>query len=454
MANDNLTLLEIQDLIIKFNLDESINDLKKYYAAPTTWEIMKQSRRETSHTQFLAWFFDNKDFNADPNAGPVKRFIVLLLKWANRQNGAKFNNELADSIYQQDFSIISSKAVSEHSIEVKKKSSSWPTYGEGSIDILITVLANIYGTKRTIHIVVENKIDAPETTKCFDINGKRLKNPNINNTATTLYQTEAYYQYMTDNYSDDINLFVYLKPTDCRLDIISEAECKEKAFIQINYQELLDYIIQPVSEQTDISAENVYRLKDYIKALGKPSETDDEKANDKQQTSNKKTTIMAMEQKERDLLIKFFEKNEDLIRAAINALGDKELSESMAKIPKGRVRRYSINNGTDHFTMYEVLEMFVEKRLQSKNSPTINDIEDINEEINKYIGKRSKRTNVTADPNKTVAKEDVHKGEIKIKGLSVRYTKEWAGDKDGNFTKFKNKVNANFPDFQINEIQL
>ena len=30
MATDNLTEQDIKDLIIKFNLDESINDLKRY----------------------------------------------------------------------------------------------------------------------------------------------------------------------------------------------------------------------------------------------------------------------------------------------------------------------------------------------------------------------------------------------------------------------------------------
>ena len=55
METNNLTEQEIKDLIIKFNLDESINDLKKYYATPTTWEIIKQARHETCHTQFIAW---------------------------------------------------------------------------------------------------------------------------------------------------------------------------------------------------------------------------------------------------------------------------------------------------------------------------------------------------------------------------------------------------------------
>ena len=79
MTIGNLTEQDIKDLIIKFNLDESINDLKRYYSTPTTWEIINQSRKETRHTQFLAWFFGNKDFNADPNAGPIKKLIVLIV---------------------------------------------------------------------------------------------------------------------------------------------------------------------------------------------------------------------------------------------------------------------------------------------------------------------------------------------------------------------------------------
>lgn len=62
MATDNLTEQEIKDLIIKFNLDESINDLKRYYATPTTWEIINQSRKETRHTKQWSDGGDNPTF--------------------------------------------------------------------------------------------------------------------------------------------------------------------------------------------------------------------------------------------------------------------------------------------------------------------------------------------------------------------------------------------------------
>lgn len=455
MANDNLSLLEIQDLIIKFNLDESINDLKKYYATPTTWEIIKQSRRETSHTQFLAWLFDNKDFNADPNSGPIKKLIVLLLKWANRQKCAFFDEELAESIYSQNLSIISYKVKPEFPIFIgsnisdvadDSNESNKPSYGEGSIDIFITVIAEINSTVRTIHIAIENKIDAPETKKCFDDKGKLLKKPKKTDNITTIFQTEAYFQYVTEVLSneEDINLFVYLKPTDCSLDNIKEAECAVKGYIQINYQELLDYIIQPIYEQEDISSENVFRLKDYIKTLGKPSETDDENVDN----SNKKITIMAMEQRERDLLTKFFENNETLIRAAVNALGDEDLSASMAKVPSKQSRVYSINNSQTHYTMYEVLEQFIKYRIGEKNVT----IKEINDEINGYIYKRNgNRVNLSDDPDTEVYRESLHYGEFEVGGLCIRYTKEW-GDNGGNFTSLRTSINEKYTDFQINAI--
>ena len=298
MTIGNLTEQDIKDLIIKFNLDESINDLKRYYSTPTTWEIINQSRKETRHTQFLAWFFGNKDFNADPNAGPIKKLIVLLLKWANMQENAAFDEELANSIYSQSLSILSYNVTPEYDILVEP-------YGEGDIDILVSCVAKVNDVERNINIAIENKIGAPETTK------KRFGK---DGTETTLYQTKAYYQYITKEYKDDINLFVFLKPTDRDLENVKQAECKCDKYIQINYQELLDNIIQPVCDQKDISVENKYRLKDYIKTLGKPAETDED--------TNKNIIIMAMNQKERELLTIFFKNNEDLIRAAINALGD------------------------------------------------------------------------------------------------------------------------------------
>lgn len=433
MTTENLTEQDIKDLIIKFNLDESINDLKRYYSTPTTWDIINQSRKETRHTQFLAWFFGNKDFNADPNTGPIKKLIVLLLKWANMQENAAFDEELENSIYSQSLSILSYDVIAEYPIYIEP-------YGEGDIDIFIECAAKVNNVDRKINIAIENKIGAPETTKCFDKDGIRLSKPNEKNTETILYQTDAYHQYITEKHKNDINLFVFLKPTDCNLEDVEQAECKCDKYIQINYQELLDNIIQPVSDQKDISEENRYRLKDYIKTLGKPAETDDD--------NNKNIIIMAMTQKERELLTTFFKNNEDLIRAAINALDDKELSESMAKLERtSRSKNTYRINGQGCYSMYEVLEEFVKFRL---NNTSVS-VQDINKEIADFLG--SGRVNVS-DTQKPVFQEGKKPhGTFTFNGREIRYTKQWSdGGSNPTFTKFRVGVSGKYTDFQIDVI--
>ena len=220
---------------------------------------------------------------------------------------------------------------------------------------------------------------------------------------------------------------------------VERAECKCDKYIQINYQEILDNIIQPVCDQKDISVENMYRLKDYIKTLGKPAETDDD--------TNKNIIIMAMEQKERELLTTFFKNNEDLIRAAINALGDEELSKSMAKLERKSRSKNTYNiNGKGCYSMYEVLEKFVEFRL----ADTSVSVQDIDKEIAKFI--HSERVNVSDTQGRLVFQEGKKShGTFTFNGREIRYTKQWSdGGSNPTFTRFREGVSGKYTnDFQI-----
>lgn len=477
---DYLTEQEIKDLIVKFNLDETINDLKRYYSTPTTWEIINQSRKETCHTQFLAWFFGNKDFNADPNMGPAKKLIVLLLKWANKQDGVYFDEELANSIYSQGFSILSCPVVkSEYPISIQRASADNPVYGDGNIDIFITCKAKVNDEERNVNIVIENKINSPETTKCFDKDGKIQKRRNKEDAEITLFQTEAYYQYITEKYKKDINLYVFLKPT-INMEDIKSSGCKCDKYVKINYQELLDNILQPVCEQKDIAAENMFRLKEYIRALGKSSEI-----GDKADNNSSKSIIMAMEQKERNLLTDFFLNNEDLIRAAIEAYCDGEITKNLSdelsrmlidffknnkdlictavevsgdkelsgKLTSGLGKRHTRNsytiNKSGNYSMYEVLEKFVEFRLSGSPSASVGDI---NKEINSYIN--SKRVNVSDTQCFKVFRQGKRPHGVcpfnSRDGQEIRYTKQWGdGRSDTTFTRFREGVSREYPNFQI-----
>ena len=189
----------------------------------------------------------------------------------------------------------------------------------------------------------------------------------------------------------------------------------------------------------------MYRLKDYIKTLGKPAETDDDKDSD----TNKNIIIMAMEQKERELLTTFFKNNEDLIRAAINALGIPELSQSMAKVAQGgHPRRAYAINGNGSYSMYDVLEKFVEYRLANSSDS----VQDINKEITGYIG--GGRVNVSDTQNIRVFQEGKKShGTFTFNGREIRYTKQWGdGDSKSNFCKFRENVSKIYRNFQITVI--
>lgn len=154
---------------------------------------------------------------------------------------------------------------------------------------------------------------------------------------------------------------------------------------------------------------------------------------------------MAMEQKEKELLATFFANNEDLIRASIDALGNEELSKSMAKIER-KATRCTINgkgNGDEFFTMHQVVEEFIKFRLKDNIR-----IKDIDEEIRGFLNTKVIKV---GDSDSPVENGDEKRfKEKKIEGQIIRYSTQWGeGGTNPTFTKFRNGVNKKYPDFKI-----
>lgn len=428
-VDSELTKEKVREMVLAFNFDSSVEKLRRYYATPTVWEITGQARKETSHTQFLAYLFGTK-FNEDCNYSAVKRLLLLLLKWAENQNIENFHPVLAESVYKQSLTISKCQACTEVLASEKDR--------KGRIDVLINCEAEIHDeansiSNKQINILIEGKIDAPETK-----NGDS-------------FQTDMYHKYITDEYGGDenINLFVYLKPSRKKLlSEIKEPECHCKKYIQIDFQELLDNVIQPISEQKELSPEHQFILKDYIRALGKPSETENGK-------QSKQIRTMAIGKEEKELLHSIFNKNEMLIRAMIDNLGDEKLSESMANYH--RTNRYSINgkiNGKEGYTMYGVLEEFIKFRFKARASiqESIQErIQEIDREIRSFVYIRRK------NPLVSEAKkgEDKRWKKFKLKdGPEIVYSTQWGdGGQLTNFTKFRQNVSVAYPNqFEVNKL--
>ena len=413
-------IMDIDDIKRKlqiFATSEIVEQLKLYYSKTSSWEVANIARKEIRHTLFLNWFFNNKEFNDYA----CMKLIALLHIYAAQQETSHFSEELAESFLIRSLEILSCSS----SAEVLFCDNN---YGEGYLDLLITCNVKLNrDEEKKLNILIENKIDSPET--------KKKKGNKI------LYQTDAYYKHINKKYPNDINLFVFLKPiTDYDLNNLTKPECKNEYYIQINYQQLLDCVIQPVLEKINPISNAYFLIEDYIRALGKPTETENQ--ND--------ITIMAIQKKEKELLKKFFEQNEDLIRAAIDNIGDKELSAAMNKTPKAETRLYRIKNkGKATYTNVQVIEEYVKHELkQQKNIATIN------QEMNSFIYKSSsKRINV-CDASDSVFREDLHHYQFEYEGNLYKVTKEWSDKKNSdNFWKLREGISAKYTDFQIEQVQ-
>lgn len=292
---DNFTIDQIRDEIIKFKNDPDFQKLENFYYSKSFSEILGVSRREISHSGFFAWLLGNLESH---NLGefPIKKFLDIILKFSNDKLKSK-HSDLFNSFVTEDYSIERLFIKSEYAIK-----------NVGRLDIYIELTLLIAGKTKNIKLVIENKVESRENND----------------------QTNSYYNFFNPTENDDnIVIYVYLTPiSTLELIELTEPECNCKAFIQINYQSIVDYLIEPALNQ-NISSRTQNILTEYLKSLSQPSI-------DEEADGHKQELIMALGNEERKLLSSFWEKNQKLILASLYAISsdpeqEKDTRDSIRK---------------------------------------------------------------------------------------------------------------------------
>lgn len=233
---------KLKELLNNFINDERINTL----LLPTTFEIYAKSNAELAHSSFLASLF-SPDNNGGYGDIPLKKFIKLIdkklieKKLSGKERKSKkslvtFSNEYIpeSSILFENYKLNNIEVNTEYKIKSKK-----------SIDIKLDFIY-IFDDNNTqsFSIIIENKIDAQEGDN----------------------QTNNYFSIIDDMKTDSKNVYVYLTLFKPKKDPNSE-------FIVITYDELFEYVIEPLSSK---KYENTYfytNLLDYrrllLKKIGK-----------------------------------------------------------------------------------------------------------------------------------------------------------------------------------------
>jgi len=276
---DNFTIDQIRDEIIKFKNDPDFQKLENFYYSKSFSEILGVSRREISHSGFLAWLLGNLESH---NLGefPIKKFLDIILKFSNDKLKTK-HSDLFNSFVTEDYLIERLFIKSEYAIK-----------NVGRLDIYIELTLLIAGKTKNIKLVIENKVESRENND----------------------QTNSYFNFFNPTENDDnIVIYVYLTPiSTLELIELTEPECNCKRFIQINYQSIVDYLIEPALNQ-NISTRTQNILTEYLKSLSQPSI-------DEEADGHKQELIMALGNEERKLLSSFWEKNQKLILASLYAI--------------------------------------------------------------------------------------------------------------------------------------
>lgn len=288
--------MEIQQLLSAFNDNIQQNiDLIDYLGRANIFETIGKARNEMTHSKMLEYILTA--FH-EPNApeSPMVHLLDILIKRSLQQGKNAMPEELVNAVLCRS---LPPMALAEHDTEVPLSVYRKGCDKKDRLDIYLEfVLGNPIkkGGRTSIRIFIENKVQSSEHDG----------------------QTITYYDTCKNKRGESAySLFVYLTPLTTR-DLNDYASLSQNAkpdcdsYISINYQDILDGIIEPLLADEKLDLRNSVLLKDYVNCLELPALSDD--------ISNKDMSIMATSKKERGLVDSFLQNqtNRELVKLVIN----------------------------------------------------------------------------------------------------------------------------------------
>lgn len=309
----------IQEILL-FNSDLSTQQIRNFYTKKSFLEIVSKSRNEATHSAFLAWLLQGKEFTKDDV--PLLRFLDILVKNSQGIDSPIVSDDaLKAAILSRTLELAEVKAVTEQTV---KDISTIPS--RDRLDIYLTAtLAKPVSGKKYLRIIIENKVFSEEMIANENVS-KNVSGPSmdsLNKAQFTgkeaylkLHQTQRYYSAVAEHpkdkgYNDEaFTIFVFLTP--------SGSWPTDPHFIPVTYQDLMDYVLEPLSGDKNLDENTKTYLQEYINALSVPSISD----------TDNELTVLAVSKSERAKLEKFWDKYEDIITAAANSNQKKTANQS------------------------------------------------------------------------------------------------------------------------------
>lgn len=292
--------LSAEKLLMVFNRNISKNtELLDYIGRKNLFEIIGKARNEGVHSRFVSELLAGSFFNEDSRESTLHHFLDLLLYRAEKENkAAEINEALRKAILSRSVFFKNEECVCELTVkdyQEKYNVNIDKCVEEGDrIDIYLRYkLENKVARRDTLEIFIENKVYSSE----FD------------------GQTARYHE-ACDNGGRirPFQLFVYLTPQPLRdMEKYHSLDRKQKPvcphYIHICYQDLIDYVIEPLLADYSVDSEKKAKLLEYVSCLELPAMPDELPAMpDKDSSvSSKELSIMAVSSKEKELVHQFMD---------------------------------------------------------------------------------------------------------------------------------------------------
>ena len=209
---------------------------------------------------------------------------------------------------------------------------------------------------KNLTVIIENKVSASEIDS----------------------QTERYYQHyeallannsVLEHPRSHFNLYVYLSPVseEDMETVLRPCECER--FIHINYQDILDGVIEPLLERLELSRRARFILEEYRRSLS--VSLLDVITRGEKGKAGVKTIIMAIENEHVSELVRFWYDNKPLLKAAID---EKNRKADEKGVSQDKRSYYTWNSGEDAYCMSRLVQVIIANYAETHTFDQIIDI--------------------------------------------------------------------------------
>lgn len=284
---------DVEKRIESFN--ESAVLLRERFENPkdTFLSVLGKERSESAHSNFLKWILECK-FAGNGNENKALEYLWRVIANAE-ENNPHLSKESDEYL-----------ALKNGCPRIKKVHREFGC-SNGKVDILIEAEMSTVSGRKTVLIIIENKIDAPETKA----------------------QTRRYYDYFSgtipkmegevkprskskNSKGRELQFYIYL--TTSSKEKLKRQLCDCDKYININYTAICSEVLKPLLGLSELDSRARSYIEGYIDGCSIPST-----ARSKDIDNINKKNVIAMKEEDEKMLIEFWEKNEDLILNAMLA---------------------------------------------------------------------------------------------------------------------------------------